>query len=149
MQSGIAAVLASFALATAMTSAGAGEISGPAETANSFRRALENGNRQAVLELLAPEVLIYESGDIDRSRDDYAAHHLDADLAFLAKAKVRVLEQKVLQEGGVAWVATRTSTQSGERRHLGTETLVLTRQAERWRIVHVHWSSRRATPKDD
>lgn len=118
-------------------------------TVTVFRRALESGNETAALRLLAPELLIYESGDQDRSRSNYAKHHLGADMAFLAKAKVRVLEQTSSGDRGLAWVATRSRIVSGARELIGTETMVLRSGTDGWRIVHIHWSSRPATRNDD
>lgn len=118
------------------------------DAANAFRQALESGQREAALQLLARESLVYESGDVNRSRADYAGHHLDADLAFLAKAKVRVLEQVAVQEGNLAWVATLSRIEGAAGALVGTETLVLRREAAGWRIAHVHWSSRRMPGKD-
>ncbi len=127
----------------------ADETGTPEAAAAAFRRALEGGSEAAVLALLAPELLVYESGDRDRSRAEYAAHHLRADLAFLAKARVRILEQAASAEGAFAWVATRSRIVSPPTDLIGTETLVLRRTAEGWRIAHVHWSSRPARREDD
>lgn len=120
----------------------------PESTAAAFRRALESGQEQAALALLAPDVLVYESGDRNRSRDEYAARHLRADLAFLAKARVRQLEQKAWAHGDLAWVATRSRIAGRSLELIGTETLVLRRTPEGWRIVHIHWSSRPARRED-
>ena len=120
----------------------------PAGTVRAFRHALETANRAAALELLSPELLVYESGDVDPSREDYAAHHLDADLAFLAKAKVSVLQQAASRDGALASVTTRSRLSTPNGDFIGTETMVLRLGAQGWRIVHIHWSSRRGTAKD-
>lgn len=120
----------------------------PVAAVRAFRQALETGDRVTALELLSPDLLVYESGDVDATRADYSAHHLDADLAFLAKAKVSVLRQSASRDGALASVTTqsRISTPSGDL--VGTETMVLRLGAQGWRIVHIHWSSRRATKRD-
>lgn len=127
---------------------GASDEADPVATVRAFRQALETGDRATALELLSPDLLVYESGDVDATRADYSAHHLDADLAFLAKAKVHVLHQSASRDGALASVTTRSriSTPSGDL--VGTETMVLRLGAQGWRIVHIHWSSRRATAKD-
>lgn len=127
----------------------ADEAGTPEAAAAAFRRALEGGREPAALALLAPELLVYESGDRDRSRAEYAARHLRADLAFLAKARVRILEQAASSEGSLAWVATRSRIVSPPTDLIGTETLVLRRTAEGWRIAHIHWSSRPARREDE
>jgi hypothetical protein len=121
----------------------------PLATVNAFRLALESGRESAALELLAPELLVYESGDLNRTRSEYAAHHLTADMAFLAKALVRVLDQRTSGDGALAWVATRSRITWPSGDLVGTETMVLRREPDGWRIVHVHWSSRPATRNDD
>ena len=141
---GIGMVLGAASLALSATDAAS-----PVSTVNAFRRALESGQEQAALELLAPELLVYESGDQNRTRGEYAAHHLRADMAFLAKVRVRMLEQRASGDGALAWVATRSRISGPTADLVGTETMVLRREAAGWRIVHVHWSSRPATRNDD
>ncbi|TAK51746.1 MAG: DUF4440 domain-containing protein [Betaproteobacteria bacterium] len=126
----------------------ADDVTTPEATAAAFRSALEGGREQAVLALLVPELLVYESGDRNRSRTEYAAHHLRADMAFLAQARVRVLEQVVSTEGSSAWVATRSRIVAPSADLISTETLMLRRTPDGWRIWHIHWSSRKARRED-
>lgn len=118
-------------------------------TVGRFGRALRSADRVAVLDCLAPDVVIYEHGGAELSRDEYASHHLDGDLAYLAEIDVRVVDRKVLGGTDRAIVLTRTES-SGHYKgkpvaSRGTETLVLERRGERWLIVHVHWSSARSS----
>ena len=55
-----------------------------ARVVDAFHTALEHGDTEGTLALLAEDVLIFESGDAERSRDEYAEHHLAADAAFSA-----------------------------------------------------------------
>ena len=123
----------------------------PLGTASAFGAALAAGDEATVKSLLAPDVLIYESGGQENSRDEYAAHHMKADMAFLAKAQVQVIERKHGASGDLAWVATRSRTtgtyQDKAFDIYGTESLVLRRTTAGWRIVHVQWSSRPVEPK--
>lgn len=123
----------------------------PAATATAFSAALAAGDEAAVKEMLAPDVLIYEAGGQESSRDEYTAHHMKGDMAFLAGAKAQVLDRKHGTSGDLAWVATRsriTGTHKEQPFDLySTESLVLKRAAGGWRIVHVQWSSRPAQPK--
>ena len=127
----------------------AGDAVEPVATVNAFRRALESGDARTAEGVLAPELLVYESGDQDRSRSDYVRHHMEADMAFLAKAKVRVLEQQGSSQGDLAWVTTRSRIASGSGNTLGAETMILRRGGDGWRIVHIHWSSSPASKEDD
>jgi len=120
----------------------------PKDTVAAFHQALASGDREKALAFLAPEIAIYEAGNVERSRDDYAGFHLGADMEFVKEAKRTVLKQSERIEGNTAvvWEETETSgTWRGKAVHtLGTETAVLEKQGDRWTIVHVHWSSRRA-----
>lgn len=117
--------------------------------AERFGSALKAGDRAAVLECLAPEVVIFEHGGAELSREEYTSHHLDGDLAYLAGIEVRVVDRKLLGGDDRAILLTRTES-SGQYdgkpvKSRGTETLVLERRGERWLIVHVHWSSGRSS----
>lgn len=119
------------------------------DAAARFGHALESGDRVAVLDCLAPEVVIFEHGGAELSREEYVSHHLDGDLAYLASIDVRVVDRKVLGGADRAIVLTRTES-SGQFdgkpvASRGTETLVLERRGERWLIVHIHWSSGRSS----
>ena len=123
----------------------------PTGTADAFAAALGAGDEATVKLLLAPDVLIYESGGQESSRDEYAAHHMKADMAFLAKAQVQVIDRRHGTSGDLAWVATRSRTTGTYKDKpvdfYGTESLVLRRDPGGWRIVHVQWSSQPVEPK--
>ena len=115
--------------------------------ATQFHQALARGDSAAAANLLTTDVTILESGDLER-RADYLGHHLAADIAF-AKAvpSTRVMRQ-VTVIGDAAWiVATSSTSGTFEGRAVqsqGAELMVLRRSSGTWRIVAVHWSSRRA-----
>ncbi|MEO8461289.1 MAG: cytochrome c, partial [Dokdonella sp.] len=71
--------------------------------AAAFHNALKNGDRDAVLVLLSPDVAISEDGHT-QTRDEYAAGHLAADIAFLKDAKIEVLSQGSMLSGDSASV---------------------------------------------
>ncbi|MGB8328239.1 MAG: c-type cytochrome [Steroidobacteraceae bacterium] len=119
----------------------------PIAVVDRFFSALAAGDRPVASALLDPEVLIYESGGVERSRDEYAARHLAADAAFLKSAKHRLLSRTGETVGDLAWVATtaRLTAQGAQPSDIiSTETMVLRRRADDWRIVHIHWSNRNA-----
>lgn len=124
----------------------AGELRAVAEA---FERALASGDAAAASALLAPDVLIYESGGQETSRDEYASAHMKGDMAFLGASKREVLSRAEGGDGDTAWVSTRSRITGRHRDKdvdiLSTETLVLKHSAGGWRIVHIHWSSRPAT----
>lgn len=110
----------------------------------SFHQALQSGNGKQARALLADDVTIYESGNVERSADEYAAHHLAADMAYLAQMQVTTLEQQVSINGDTAVSISRSHTKGtykGKARdHQGMETIILQLQKGQWKIKHIHWS---------
>lgn len=119
---------------------------GPVEVVDGFHAALEAGDREAALGYLAPEVIIFEGGGAEMSRDEYASHHLGGDMAFLAAMEQELLDRQDHVAGDLAYVLSRTRTRGSFRERevdsTGVETMVLERRDDGWRIVHIHWSSR-------
>lgn len=120
----------------------------PTETVAAFHDALASGTAEQASALLSPSIQIYESGHVERSRDEYAGHHLPADMAFAKVTSSKVLKQAEHVDGKLAVVMRETETTGkykGNSVHLfGTETALLEKQGEQWIITHVHWSSRKA-----
>lgn len=112
--------------------------------ATSFHTALQNGNRDAVLALLAPEVTISEGGHT-QSRDVYASGHLGEDIAFLESAQVKPVSLASMLMSDTARVGTETqiaTTLNGSPKTLRSlELLTLKRQGTAWKIVEVRWQS--------
>ena len=120
-----------------------------AATVERFHRALAAGDSTAALALLAPDVLVLESG-VTQTREEYRSRHLAADIAFAAAVPSQRMTTRVMVKGDVAWVSA-TSTTTGEYRgrainSQGAELVVLTRSAAGWRISAIHWSSRSQRP---
>jgi len=120
----------------------------PAATVDAFHAALTAGDRDAALALLAEDLTVFESGFAERTREEYAGHHLGADMEFSAATERQVLARASGEAGDAAWVLTETRTsgtfRDREISSLGLETMVLHRAEGGWRIVHVHWSARDA-----
>lgn len=117
-----------------------------AAVVDAFHAALKAGDTTAALALLAPDVMIFEEGGAERSRDEYASHHLGSDAAFAAASEAAVTLRSGRIAGDLAWIMSegRTTGQFNGRAvdRLTTETMVLERGADGWRIRHIHWSSR-------
>ena len=136
-------------LAAAMTGASAGALAAsPTEALAAFHDALVAGDKARATSLLATDIAIYEAGHVERSREEYAGHHLGGDMEFAKNSTHKVLEQNERVDGNTAvvWQETETTgTLRGKAIHmLGTETAVLQKKDGAWSIVHVHWSSRKA-----
>jgi mono/diheme cytochrome c family protein len=121
---------------------------GPLAVVEAFHAALSSGKAAKIEPLLDPNVLIMEGGNVERSRHEYASHHLPSDLKFMSTIRYELQRQTGDAVGDLAWVATEatlTSDSSGKAVDLvSTESLVLKKSAAGWKIVHIHWSSRSA-----
>lgn len=120
----------------------------PSQTVESFHAAMAAGDQKTVLALLSPDVVIYESGHVERSRDEYAKSHLPSDMAF-GKATARKVTRHIEHaEGNSATVLQETTTNGSFKgkpvKSVGLETAVLEKSGDGWVIVHLHWSSHNA-----
>ncbi len=125
----------------------------PENVVRAFHEALASGDSVTALELLAEDVLIYESGGVEASREEYRSHHLPADIAFASSTERELTVERSGKSGDVAWVLSRSTTtgtfREQEINSIGTETILLGLTADGWRIQHIHWSSRRVSPPED
>lgn len=141
--------LAASILAVSLLGVHAGSLAAsPKETMAAFHEALAGGDRARALALLSPEVAIYEAGHVERSRDEYARHHLGGDMEFAKTTARKLLKQGERIDGNTAivWEETETTgTAGGKPVHVfGTGTAILEKKDGAWSIVHIHWSSRKA-----
>ncbi len=114
-------------------------------TVEAFKQALRSGNTEAALAQLHPEVRVFEAGHAE-TRTEYAEGHLAADMAFLQAVESATTEDRVDLGGDMALYESQY-TSKGEFRGReidshGTETMVLVRSGDGWKILHIHWSSR-------
>lgn len=142
MRSAVTAMFALWMLATA-----AGAQTSPTGAVEGLHRAIATADRAVAAAVLAADVQIFESGAVERSRDEYLAHHFEADAKFAKTVTRKVTRHSEQVTGDVALVLAETETvgtYDGRPVALvGTETAVLRRDGNAWRIVHLHWSSRR------
>lgn len=116
-------------------------------TLERFANALSAGKLDAAGAELDPGVLILESGGAERSRDEYLGGHAKNDAAFLGKAHVTLKRRTAQAAGDLVWVGSEseihTSKDGKPLAISSTETAVLRKTVTGWKIVHLHWSSRR------
>lgn len=141
--------LAASILAVSLAGVHAGSLAAsPKETMAAFHAALASGDKAKALALLSPEVAIYEAGYVERSREEYAHHHLGGDMEFAKTTTRKLLRQNERIEGNTAIVWEETETTGSARGKpvhvLGTGTAILEKKGDGWSIVHIHWSSRKA-----
>ena len=114
--------------------------------ASQLHGALASGDSARVLELLAEDVRVYESGHAE-SRAEYREGHLGIDIEFARDTERQILSERVRISGEdmalyLAEYRTTGTFRGEEIDGHGTETLVMERRPPGWRIVHIHWSSR-------
>lgn len=135
------------AMATAIVTAQAPTAApDPVDAVEAFHRSLAAGDRSGALAWLDPNVSIFESGGAESSREEYASHHLGADIEFEKAVEATALDRSHHTSGDVAWVLSRTRRTGRFRDRevdlVGLETVLLRLIENRWTIVHIHWSSR-------
>lgn len=113
-----------------------------------FSDALGAGDLSKASAELDPDVIILESGGAERSRDEYLSGHAKDDADFLKTAMQTLKRRSAQASADLAWVASESAihTMKGEEMLMleATETMVLRKSSEGWKIVHIHWSSHRA-----
>lgn len=115
---------------------------GAAAAVDAFSAALKAKDFEAIRAALDPGVIVLEAGGAERDRDEYMGHHAISDALFMAKAEVALLRRTARVDGDLAWVASETEIRADAKAALGTETMILRRTPDGWKIVHIHWSSR-------
>ena len=117
------------------------------ETVRAFHAALADGDSTAALALLAPDVIVLESGG-QETLDEYRAHHLPADIEFARAVASDPTGVQVTLAGDVAWISSSSATRGTFRGRpvnaTGAELMVLSRSPAGWAIRAIHWSSRPA-----
>ena len=119
-------------------------------TVDRFSAALASGDLARAGKELDPNVLILESGGAERSAAEYLGGHAKSDAEFLKGAHQQLLRRNAHTSGDFAWVASESELHLQKDGKpvtiLSTETMLLQRHASAWKIVHIHWSSRKKSP---
>jgi ketosteroid isomerase-like protein len=113
-------------------------------TVRGFHQALAAGDAAGALRLLAADAVILENGARE-TRDEYAAHHLSADIEFSRAVPMQRGPIQVTVSGNAAWASSTGRLQGTFRSRpidmaVG-ELMVLSRTAAAWEIRAIHWSS--------
>jgi ketosteroid isomerase-like protein len=119
-------------------------------TVDRFSAALSSGELAKAGKELDPNVLILESGGAERSAAEYLGGHAKSDAEFLKTAHQQLRRRSAHASGDFAWVASESELHLQKDGKpvtmLSTETMLLHRRAAAWKIVHIHWSSRKKDP---
>lgn len=119
--------------------------------ASDFQRAMGEGYAEGVVRHLAPEVVIFEGGEVvAASGGAYIRGSLQADLRYAATVRRQLVHRKTTVSGEMAVVMSQTRNQGTfEGRAINlmrTETLVLRWIEGAWKIIHIHWSGYEPPP---
>ena len=116
-----------------------------AATVDAFHDALRRGDTQAAAALIADDAVVFEEGGVERSKAEYAGSHLPADAAFSQVVASTVTRRTGGSDGRMAWIASEgrmKGTYKGKAvDRVTTETMLLRRVGQAWKVVHIHWSS--------
>ena len=108
--------------------------------------AITAGDVDTLKALIAPDVLIFESGGVESSLAEYEDHHMPADIAFMKNMSSEVISRRVIEAGDSAIVLTQSRINGVYKEKevdlSSTETLVMRNMGCQWKIIHIHWSSR-------
>ncbi len=133
-------------IANASAQASRADSAGAVAAVAQFHAALTAADSVRAVSLLAPDVMILESGVI-QTRSDYLGHHLGADMKGSAGSKAERSVVRVSVTGGMAIVVSKSiAPPSGAVGNTGSEMaelMVLSKASSGWQIRAVHWSSRR------
>ena len=117
----------------------------PTDVVNAFHAALKRGDATAALNLMAEDVVIFESGGVERNRAEYETHHLKSDAAFSAATTRTPVSQTIASDGNLSSVMSVEFVKGTFRdrpvNSRSVETMVLRKTEGRWRIIQIHWSS--------
>jgi len=117
-------------------------------TAEGFHRALQQGDRNAVLALLSADVTVSEAGHT-QSKSEYASGHLREDIAYLKGAEIKSVSLGSIPMGESAMVGSDSEIRkilNGQSKvQRCREMLTLKHENGVWKIVAVRWQSEPAS----
>lgn len=151
----MAAGLAALLIASAMPASNIAQVASGTTSSDSaaianavdrFHNALAAGDSATAAGLLHVDAVVLESGTLE-ARAEYLRHHLPADIAFARAVVTSRRLHRLTQRGDTAWAASTSRTtgtfEGNPVSSDGAELVVLHRTPAGWRIVSIHWSSRR------
>lgn len=97
------------------------------EVVDAFHTALKAGDAKGAMALLPDDVLIYEGGGAEKSKAEYASHHLEADIAFLKGIMQSISARSAKATGDMVLV-----TSQGETTGTYKNKAINSTSAKRW-----------------
>ena len=118
---------------------------------NAYRSALTARDVESLNKVFREDAIIFENSSVEGTWTEYRDHHLRPEFEHLSGFEVGPSNLEVTREGNTAWAIDHfpftVVTEKGERIRLNAAvTYVLRRDRTGWKVVHMHWSSRRVRP---
>jgi len=115
----------------------------------SFYGAIKRGEPKAAMSVIAPDAMFVESGKLE-TRAQYEMNHLPADIDFEKQVTGKRDPLRITFKDDAAWVIA-TTTYDGKFegapvQFVSAQLMVLTKDADAWKIRSIHWSSRPLEP---
>lgn len=121
-----------------------GAETGAGKAITAFHRAIKLGHKRKARSLLDDNITIFKGEYVENSADEYANNRMIDDMKYQAKVKTEVLTHSVNVIGDMAYSISHTkSTGQVSMKYINSEsleTMVLKKNKNKWKIVHIHWS---------
>jgi ketosteroid isomerase-like protein len=115
----------------------------------SFYGAIKRGDPKAAMSVIAPDAMFVESGKLE-TRAQYEENHLPADIDFEKQVTGKRDPLRITFKDDAAWVIATTTYdgtfEGAPVQFVSAQLMVLTRDADAWKIRSIHWSSRPLEP---
>lgn len=116
----------------------------------SFYGAIKRGDAPAAMSVIAPDAVFIESGRLE-TREEYEKNHLPADIDFERQITGKRGPLRVTFAGDTAWIIATTEyegkIEGGFVSFASSQLMVLSKDADTWKIRTIHWSSRPLEPR--
>jgi ketosteroid isomerase-like protein len=116
----------------------------------SFYSAIKRGDAQAAMNVIAPDAVFIESGRLE-TRAEYEKNHLPLDIDFERQITGKRSPLRITFAGDTAWIIATTEydgkIEGGEVSFASSQLMVLTKDADAWKIRSIHWSSMPLLPQ--
>jgi len=120
-----------------------------ASVLESFYAAIKRGDATAAMSVIAPDAMFVESGTLE-TRAEYEKNHLPLDIDFERQITGKRGPLRVTFAGDTAWIIATTEydgkIEDGYVSFASSQLMVLTKDADAWKIRSIHWSSRPLEP---
>jgi ketosteroid isomerase-like protein len=115
----------------------------------SFYAAIKKGDAAAAMSVIAPDAMFVESGTLE-TRAEYEKNHLPLDIDFERQITGKRGPLRITFAGDTAWIIATTEydgkIEGGYVSFASSQLMVLTKDADAWKIRSIHWSSRPLEP---